>query len=133
MGLGDRWKRWVLYFAGLWNVTGGVNALADPSAHFAGLYNSSLALEDPIQAFFFRATWINVIAWGIGYVLAAHWSQARLPILIAGAAGKLAYFGACWALYSSGGGRTILFAVGMLDVVFAALFVYIVWSRREAA
>jgi len=131
--MNDRWKRWVLYFAGIWNIAGGVNALADPPAHFAGLYNGSLALDDPLQAFFFRATWINVIAWGFGYVLAGHWSQGRLPILLAGAAGKLAYFGACWALYASGKGGSVLFAVGALDVIFAAIFMYIVWTRREAA
>jgi len=109
---------------------GGVSALADPARHFAQLYNAALSLGDPLQAFFFRATWINVIAWGVGYILAGRHPAARGPVLIAGGAGKLAYFGACLALFFSGSGSTLLLASGMLDVIFAGFFVYVLWLQR---
>ena len=117
--------RRVLYFAGAWNIIGGAGALADPARHFAQLYNGALSLDDPLQAFFFRATWINVIAWGIGYLLAGRYRTARGPVLVAGGAGKLAYFVACLALFVSGSGGAMLLTAGILDVFFAGFFVYI--------
>jgi hypothetical protein len=94
------------------------------------MYNGALSLDDSLQAFFFRATWINVMGWGIGYVLAGHMPSARIPILAAGGVGKLAYFGACTALFMSGKGSTMLFAAGVLDVLFSAFFAYAIWPRQ---
>jgi len=121
--------RWLLYLAGGWNVIGGASALADPEGHFAQMYNGALSLEDPLQAFFFRATWINVIAWGFGYILAGRFPAAGGAVLAAGGAGKLAYFFACWALFSSGRGSRMLLAAGILDVVCAVFFAYVLWAR----
>ena len=118
----NNWTRNILYFAGAWNVIGGLSALLSPDKHFAQLYTGSLQLGDPLQAFFFRATWINVIAWGIGYILAAKLPATRQTILAAGGAGKLAYFAACFSLYRSGAGNEMLLAAGIFDVAFAALF-----------
>ena len=77
--MSETWRSRALYFAGAWNVIGGASALADPARHFAQMYSGALSLDDPLQAFFFRATWINVIAWGIGYILAGRHSAARGP------------------------------------------------------
>lgn len=126
----ETWRRGVLYVAGAWNVIGGVSALLDPTRHFAQLYSAALFLGDPLQAFFFRAVWINVIAWGVAYILAARNPAARGPVLIAGGTGKLAYFGACLALFMSGGGNAILLVAGVVDVLFAGLFAYVLWLQR---
>jgi hypothetical protein len=127
------WRRRILYLAGSWNVAGGISALADPARHFAQLYTGALSLSDPVQAFFFRATWINVIAWGVGYILAGRYPDARLPVLLAGAMGKLAYFGACLSIFLSGGGTPMLLAAGLLDVISAAFFMYVIWVRPAGA
>jgi hypothetical protein len=127
--MSETWKRRFLLLAGLWNIVGGLSALADPAAHFAQLYRTTLSLDDPLQTFFFRATWINVIAWGVGYILAARWPAARGPVLIAGAAGKCTYFAACIALFASGVGTRMLLGAGLLDPIMAAFFVYVVWSQ----
>ena len=66
----DAWQRRALYLAGAWNMIGGAGALADPAGHFAQFYTTALSLDDPLQAFFFRTTWINAMAWGIGYAMA---------------------------------------------------------------
>jgi hypothetical protein len=126
----ETWRRRLLYVAGAWNVIGGVSALADPARHFAQLYGAALSLDDPLQAFFFRATWINVIAWGLGYILAARHPAARGPVLMAGGVGKLVYFAACLALVGSGRGSTVLLASGVLDVVVAGCFFCILWRQR---
>jgi len=117
--------RRALCFAGVRNTAGGASALADPARHFAQMYSGSLLLDDPLQTFFFRATWISVIAWGFGYVLAGRWPDTRAAVLAAGGAGKLAYFGACLALFMSGRGSPMLLAAGVFDVVVAAFFVYV--------
>jgi len=126
----EAWIRRGLYFAGLWNLLGGITALADPPAHFAQMYHGALLLEDPVQAFFYRATWINVMGWGIGYGLAARLPEGRVPILAAGAAGKLAYCLACLALFNSGKGNAMLLAAGVFDVLFAIFFAYVLRSSR---
>jgi len=100
----EAWRRRGLYLAGAWNLVGGITALADPARHFAQLYGTALSLADPLQAFFYRATWINVLAWGVGYVLAARHRSGRTPILLAGGLGKVAYFAACVGLV---GGRPL--------------------------
>ena len=125
----EQWARRVLYFAGTWNVVGGLTALAGPARHFDQMYAGSLDLHDPLQAFFFQATWINVIAWGVGYLLAARWSSVRAGILVAGAAGKLAYFAACWSLFRTGLGNGMLLGTGLMDVGFASMFLLIVAGR----
>ncbi len=128
--MGETWRRRALYLVGALNILGGASALADPARHFAQLYTAALSLDDPLQAFFFRATWINVIAWGVGYILAGRYPAARGPVLLAGAAGKLAYFGACLALYLTGTGNAMLLATGVLDVLFAGFFAYVLWLQR---
>lgn len=127
--MNETWRRRLLYLIGAWNILGGISALIDPGRHFAQLYTGALNLSDPLQAFFYRATWINVAAWGIGYILAGRYPMARAPILLAGAIGKTAYFFACLALFRSGTAMTSLLAFGILDVVFAAFFVYVVVKR----
>ena len=128
--MSEPWRRRFLYFAGAWNIFGGAGPLLNPAGHFPQFYDAALSLDDPLQAFFFRATWINVIAWGIGYVLAGRSPAARLPILAAGCAGKLGYFAACVALFSSGVGNGLLLAAGLIDVVFAICFAHILWTQR---
>ena len=129
--MSETWVRRLLYVCGAWNILGGVTALVDPERHFAQLYRSSLAIDEPLAAFFFRATWINVIAWGVGYTLAGRYPAGRGPVLLAGAVGKLAYFAACTSLFFSGAGNNVLMAAGVADVVFAAFFAYAVWLQRS--
>ena len=129
--MSERWKKGILYVAGGWNVLGGMSALLAPYKHFDQLYNGALILGDPLQAFFFQATWINVIAWGIGYILAGIHVHARLPILLAGGMGKVAYFLACVSLFRSGVGTNASIAFGALDLLFACFFFYVLWSQRH--
>jgi hypothetical protein len=118
----ETWQRRALYVAGAWNIIGGVSALASPDAHFAQFYTSALSLDNPLQAFFYRTTWINAVAWGVGYTMAGRFAGARVPVLTAGGGGKVAYCGACIGLFVSGVGNTWLLATGIADVLFAALF-----------
>jgi len=128
--MSETWRRRILIVAGLWNLFGGASALADPGGHFAQLYTTALDLADPLQRFYFHGVWRNVVAWGLGYLLAAFRPAARLPILAAGGAGKLAYGVACLALVASGVGNPMLLVAGIVDFVFAALFAAILWPRR---
>lgn len=128
--MSETWSRRLLYFAGAWNILGGAGALADPTRHIARFYGAALSVDEPLPAFFFRGVWINVIAWGVGYVLAARFPAGRAPILLAGAAGKLAYFAACVSLFSSGVGNGWVLASGVLDAAFAAFFLYVLRLQR---
>lgn len=122
--------RWLL-LAALWNVLGGASALLDPAQHFAQLYTSTLALDDPMQLFFYRCTWINVIAWGLAYALAAVLAESRRAVLMAGAVGKSAYFAASVAVYLGGAGSKPLLAAGAVDLLLAAVFVVAFFSSAH--
>ena len=127
----ERWQKRILILAAAWNLIGGASALFDPAQHFAQLYTTSLSLDDPLQLFFWRCTWINAIAWGAAYLIAAFMPGARAPVLIAGGAGKIVYAVACFALYASGVGKSGLRFAGVVDLVLAALFVAMILSRRR--
>jgi hypothetical protein len=127
----EPWRRRGLYVAALLNVLGGLIALANPAGHFAQSHPSAVPFTDPVQTFYYQATWINVIAWGVGYFLAARVVNARTPVLLAGAGGKLAYFFAGLSLYLAGRATGVLLGFGILDLAFAAFFVYVVWLERS--
>lgn len=129
--MNEFWQKRVLVIAAAWNVLGGTSALFDPARHFAQLYSASLSLNEPLQAFFFRCTWINVIAWGVAYLLAVMLPGARSAVMLAGGAGKLAYSGACVALHWSGVGGTMLLVAASVDLVFACLFAAAVLYNRK--
>ena len=121
--MSSHWTTRWLALAAAWNIIGGVAALWNPGQHFALLYVSTLSLADPLQLFFYRCTWINVIAWGLAYALAAGMSESRRALLLAGAIGKSAYCVACIALFLSGGGTRMLLAAGAVDLLLALLFI----------
>ena len=126
------WQKRFLLVAAAWNVIGGATALLDPAGHFAQAFNGVLALDDPLQLFFYRCVWINVIAWGLGYLVAAYREESRAAILAAGATGKLAYFAASAAAYQAGVGKAALLAAGLFDVALAAGFVWILLGSGRA-
>jgi hypothetical protein len=123
-------RRWILYVAAAWNLLGGVLALLDPAKHFSQAYTASLDLSQPLQLFFFRCVWINVIAWGIAYALAAIWPSSRRGVLVAGGLGKLFYAAACAALLGSGVGKPVMLVPAIVDTLFAAAFAAIVLKER---
>lgn len=122
------WPKWLLLIAAGWNVLGGASALLNPAQHFAQMYTGSLSLDDPLQLFFYRGVWINVIAWGIAYLVAAMLPRSRTSVLVAGATGKFGYFLACWLLFSSGVGQVLVIAAGVVDLGFVALFTLAIWQ-----
>ncbi len=126
----ETWQKRLLLLAAAWNLAGGASALWDPAQHFAQLYTGALALDQPLQLFFYRCTWINVMAWGLAYLLAAWWPAGRKAVLIAGAAGKSVYFLACLSLFDAGAGKGVLLAAGVFDLILAALFVVAATSRE---
>ncbi|MEP7301333.1 MAG: hypothetical protein ABI699_07370 [Caldimonas sp.] len=130
--MSESWAKRLLLVAAAWNVLGGASALIDPAQHFAQLYTASLSLTDPLQLFFYRCTWINVVAWGVAYGLAAFLPASRQAVLAAGAAGKFVYFLACAALFASGTGTAVLLAAGVFDLLLAALFVLALATGRPA-
>jgi hypothetical protein len=97
------WQKRVLWIAAAWNVLGGVSALVDPAKHFEQLYTSSLNLSEPLELFFYRCVWINILGWGV----------------------------ACFALYSRGLGTGALVAAGVFDLLIAALFALALFPRRR--
>lgn len=116
------WQGNLLWFAAAWNVLGGVTALANPGGHYAAMF-STPAPADSVQQFLYRCVWINVIAWGVGYAIAARVPAARLAVLAAGAAGKTAYALAALAVAGAGTGTAMLALAGVADLVFAGCFV----------
>jgi len=126
------WQRVVLLVAAAWNLVGGTLALLDPGQQFAQLFNGALVMSDPIQLFFYRCTWISVMAWGLAYLIAA-FTGSRVAVLLAGGIGNLLYFVACLSLFFVGAGTFALLGAGIVDLLLALLFLIAAFSRRPAA
>jgi hypothetical protein len=125
------WIKRLLLASAAWNITGGITSLADPANHFKQMYTVARAANDALLMYFYQCTWINVLAWGLAYLLAAFWPQSRKAVLAAGAAGKAVYFLACAALFTSGAGRSLVLAFGLGDLLMAALFVWALLPQRR--
>jgi hypothetical protein len=123
----------VLLVAATWNLVGGTMALLDPDRQFAQLFNGTLVMSDPIQLFFYRCTWINVMAWGLAYLLSAFQPASWVAVLLAGGVGKLFYFIACLSLFYVGAGTGALLGAGIVDLGLAGLFFIAVFARRAPA
>jgi len=130
--MNETWIKRMLLAAAAWNITGAATSLADPAQHFSQMYTVAPAVDDALLMFFYRCTWINVMAWGLAYLLAALWPQSRKAVLAAGGTGKAVYFVACAALVSSGVGRPLVLAFGLGDLLMAALFVWALLSQRHS-
>lgn len=130
--MNEAWTRRLLLLAAIWNITGAVTSLADPAHHFAQMYAAAPpAADDALLMYFYRCTWINVLAWGGAYALAAVWPASRAAVLAAGGAGKALYFLACAALVASGTGKPLVLAFGLGDLLMAALFGWALLSQRR--
>jgi hypothetical protein len=125
------WIKRLLLAAAAWNITGAISSLADPANHFKQMYTVAPAANDALLMYFYQCTWINVLAWGLAYLLAAFWRQSRGAVLAAGAAGKAVYFFACAALVASGAGRSLVLAFGLGDLLMVGLFVWALRTQRR--
>lgn len=125
------WQKRVLWIAAAWNVLGGLSALIDPAKHFAQLYTTSLNLNDPLELFFYRCVWINILGWGLAYLVAARLPGGRAPVFAGGGFGKAVYAAACVALFARGMGTGALVAAAVFDLLLAALFALALFSRRR--
>jgi hypothetical protein len=130
--MNETWIKRMLLASAAWNIIGAAASLADPAQHFSQMYTAAPAVDDALLMFFYRCTWINVLAWGLAYLLAAYWPQSRKAVLAAGAAGKAVYFVACAALVSSGAGRPLVLAFGLGDLIMAALFAWALLSQGRS-
>lgn len=130
--MNETWIKRLLLAAAAWNLTGAATSLAAPANHFAQMYRVAPAVaDDPLLMYFFQCTWINVLAWGMAYALAAFWPRSRAAVLAAGGAGKAVYFIACATLVASGLGKPLVLAFGLGDLLMAALFGWAVLSQRR--
>jgi hypothetical protein len=128
----ETWTKRMLLASATWNIAGAVASLADPVQHFSQMYTVAPAVDDALLMFFYRCTWINVLAWGLAYLLAAYWPHSRRAVLAAGAMGKAVYFVACAALVSSGVGRPLVLGFGLGDLLMAALFAWALLSQGRS-
>lgn len=131
--MNETWIRRLLIGSALWNLTGGVTSLADPANHFAQMYHVAPAADDALFMYFYQCTWINVLAWGLAYLMAAFWPASRGAVLVAGGIGKAVYCLACAGLVMSGVGKPLVLAFGLGDLAMALLFAWAFVSGRRAA
>lgn len=124
------WQTRFLYFAAVCTIVTAASTLLGPANHIAQFYEHPFDLENPIVSFYFHLTWFMVLAWGIGYLLAARYEDARKPILSAGAFGKVGFFVLGLILFLQGHGKPMLVAAGVFDLLFAGGFLYVLRSAE---
>lgn len=129
--MNEIWTKRLLLVAAAWNGIGATTSLADPANHFTQMYNVAARVDDPLLMYFFQCTWINVLAWGLAYGLAAFWPQSRAAVLVAGGAGKAVYFVACAALFATGVAKPLVMVFGIGDLAMAGLFAWALIAGRR--
>jgi hypothetical protein len=95
------------------------------------MYTVTPRPEDALLMYFYQCTWINVLAWGAAYLLAAFWRDSRPAVLVAGGIGKAVYFLACAGLVLSGVGKPLVLLFGLGDLVMAGLFAWAFLAQRR--
>jgi hypothetical protein len=129
--MNETWTQRLLLASAAWNGIGALVSLADPANHFAQMYTVPVPADDRLLMYFYACTWINVLAWGLAYALAAYWKASRPAVLAAGGIGKAVYFVACLGLVASGAGKPLVLAFGLGDLALALLFAWALWSPRR--
>jgi len=125
----ETWTKRLLLGSAVWNIGGALVSLADPAQHLAQMFSAPApAGLDAVALFFYRCTWINVLAWGLAYGLAACWPHSRAAVLAAGGAGKALYCAASVGLVLSGVGRPLVLVFGLADLAMALLFFWALWA-----
>ena len=120
--MNEKWAKRLLVISAIWSFVGAVTALLNPDQHFSLLYTTALSLDQPLPLFFYRCTWISVLGWGGTYLFAALMPASRKAVLIPGGIGKVAFFFACLAVYSTRVGKTPILFAGAVDLVLAGVF-----------
>lgn len=129
--MNESWIKRLLLASAAWNITGGASSLLAPTNHFKQMYTASPATNDVLLMYFYQCTWINVLAWGLAYLLAAIWKESRPAVLAAGGVGKAIYFLACIGLVASGVGKPLTLVFGLGDLLMALLFGWALLSTQR--
>ena len=129
--MNESWIKRMLLVSAAWNITGGASSLLAPANHFKQMYTVAPPANDALLMYFYQCTWINVLAWGLAYLLAAFWKDSRPAVLAAGGVGKAVYFLACLGLVASGTGKPLALVFGLGDLLMAALFGWALLSMRR--
>jgi hypothetical protein len=122
----SKWQRVALYIVGAWTAFGGISALLDPRAHGETFFGDASIADSGGAQILFSIAYAQLIAWGAGYVLAARKPAMSVPMLAAGALGKLGYFALTVLAYERGSGTAALLATGIGDLAIASFFAFLI-------
>jgi len=131
--MNSTWTQRLLLFAAAWNIIGALASMADPAHHFAQTMTVAAPLDNAVLMYFYWCTWINVLAWGVAYGLAACMPGAHVAVLAAGSAGKAGYFMATAALVAADVGKPVMLIAGIGDLVMALLFAWALLSTSRVS
>src|SRR5687767_6503123 len=112
-----RWQRGALYGIGAWTAFGGVSALVDPAAQAATFFTDASVVESGGGLLLLRLAYAQLLAWGVGYALAARFPAMLVPILGAGIVGKVSYAALTAIAYGTGSGTFALLLTGAGDLI----------------
>lgn len=130
--MNSKWRTRALYGIGAWTALGGITALVDPGAHCALFFGGEGLVDSDAALLVFRIAYAQLVAWGVGYALAARCSAMQTPMLAAGAMGKSIYAAIVIVAFARGSGTTALLATGVGDLLIASFFVVTLAQRAGA-
>lgn len=117
----------------VFNFAGGSSFLRDLDAAVPRLFGPAFTIADPIARAALSGYWTLVLVFGFSYLL-FWWDPLRNRALAwVATVGKLYAF-AYWAvLFARGMATGSGLAIGLADLVFAAVFLWFLWSTRDPA
>mgnify|MGYP000152981772 CR=1 FL=1 len=128
-------KFWKIVFivAAIYTGGGVLQGIINPGSAFTLMTGATT--DDYYTLFFFRAGWLTVFAFGVGYFLVSR-NPSRYPgVVVAGGLGKLFFAVHVFLNYASGKFTVMTLAAAVGDVVFVILFVLFLknyWEGNKA-
>jgi hypothetical protein len=127
----SKYYKILFLIGGLWNIAGGflswLAMLISPSDAFA-----HYGMRRPESLFPYHAGFSAIIAFGIGYLMVSRDIMKNRGVVITGGViGKIAFFADCVATVSLSEAKASLLVPGVVDLVFALLFIEFLIATRK--
>ena len=120
----------LFFIGGLWNLGGAIpswlGAIYVPDFAFG-----SVGMAVPGVLFPYLAMYSFIITFGIGYIIVSRDIAKNHGIVVLGIIGKTLFFVQCAIAFASNEANLLLLLTGIVDVVFAALFLEFLLSVRR--
>jgi len=125
-----KYCRNLFLLAAIWNI-GAAIGCSTASIVFTEPFSAAFAMPVPSSLFAFIGMFMMVLAFGIGYLIVRKDLGKNHAMVTVGAIGKILFFINCLVFVLIGEANIMLLITGLVDLLFAALFIHFLMQRKR--